>query len=106
MLSDPSPNAPYPCCPPLTALPRLATSNNAVCMKTTARFDKESQTFDLHTPSADGVKTWLVSGSRRCTHAVVFAQVPAADAIRVFVCQVSYYTLCQLLAFWQEDDQV
>jgi hypothetical protein len=73
-------------------------------MKTTARFDRDSQTFDLHTPSPDGVKTWLVSGSRRCTHAVVFAQVPAADAIRVFVCQVSSVDIS--LRFWWARDHV
>ena len=58
-------------------------------MKTTATFDRASQTYDLHTPTADGAKVWLISGGRCCTHAVVFADVTGDDGIHAFLCQIA-----------------
>jgi acyl-CoA oxidase len=58
-------------CPP--------SRNNAVDMQTTATFNRASQTFDLHTPSADGAKQWVLNSGRDVEYAVVWARLIVED---------------------------
>jgi acyl-CoA oxidase len=48
-------------------------------MKTTATFDRRSQTIELHTPVEEAAKQWVVNGGPEADYAVVFARLLVGD---------------------------
>eukprot|EP00039_Didymoeca_costata_P016857 m.307463 g.307463 ORF g.307463 m.307463 type:complete len:759 (-) comp16462_c1_seq3:1104-3380(-) len=51
-------------------------------LETTATFDVDTQTFDLHTPSITATKWWIGGAAHTATHAAVFAQLVLPDGTR------------------------
>lgn len=57
------------------ALTELGYGNNAVEMETTATWDPDTQTFDIHTPRTLACKYWITNGSLHAHYCLVFAQL-------------------------------
>ena len=51
-------------------------------IETTATYDVESKTFDIHTPYLTSTKWWIGGAAKTATHAAVFAQLVLPDGSR------------------------
>ena len=60
-------------------LTELGYGNNAVEMETTAVYDKETQEFEINTPSPLAQKYWITNGAQHAKHCVVFAQLQVGE---------------------------
>ncbi|CAD7948481.1 unnamed protein product [Amoebophrya sp. A25] len=56
-------------------LSELGFGNNAVEMETTATYNKEDDTFSIHSPSVLSQKYWITNGACHAHFCVVFAQL-------------------------------
>jgi acyl-CoA oxidase len=57
----------------------IGHGSNVAGIETTATFDKESDCFDLHTPTKTATKWWPGDMGRFANHATVFAKVIIKD---------------------------
>jgi acyl-CoA oxidase len=57
------------------ALTELGYGNNAVEMETTATWDADTMTFDIHTPRTLASKYWITNGALHAHFSVVFARL-------------------------------
>ena len=56
-------------------LSELGYGNNAVEMETTASYNKQDDTFTIHSPSVVSQKYWITNGACHAHYCVVFAQL-------------------------------
>lgn len=60
-------------------------------MGTVATFDRASQTFEVHTPSDDSAKQWVVNTGPDAEHCVVFARMlidGVDEGVHPFLCKI------------------
>ncbi|KAK8854478.1 hypothetical protein IAR55_003216 [Kwoniella newhampshirensis] len=83
------------------AMTELAHGSNVAGLETTATFDRESDTFVIHTPHLGATKWWIGGAASTATHAAVFAQLIVdgkKHGVKTFVTQLRDTKTFQLLS--------
>ncbi|WWD19387.1 hypothetical protein CI109_103847 [Kwoniella shandongensis] len=82
------------------AMTELAHGSNVAGLETTATFDRDSDTFVIHTPHLGATKWWIGGAASTATHAAVFAQMIVDGkkyGVKTFVTQLRDTKTFQLL---------